>query len=186
MELGSGSPWPTYSQPFDLATRRLPVPLLDQARRNYLVWRLGRVISYALARFGAASVMRVFSAGILFALEGRRFFPGRSRKHRLRRTHLNGNRGFRNAFLMRLRRGRLRQGRRTHAHGTDSRVCGQWDELRRPHCALGLLAPLRYANGLPLRCGRRRSSDDPPGLSLVSRSAPAELSRFVRTSARRK
>ena len=40
-------------------------------------------------------------------LEGRGFFPGRSRRNRLRRTHLNGNPGFRNAFLMRLRRGRL-------------------------------------------------------------------------------
>ena len=137
-------------------------------------------------RLGAASVMRVFSAGILFALEGRGFFPGRSRRNRLRRTHLNGNPVFRNAFLMRLAPGRLYRGRRTHAHGTDSRVCGQWDELRRPHCAPGLLDPLRCANGLPLRCGWRRSSDDPPGRSLVSRSAPEELSRFVRTSARQK
>ena len=81
--------------------------------------------------------------------EGRGFFPGRSRRNRLRRTHLNGNRGFRNAFLMRLRRGRLCQGRRTLAQGTDSRVCGPWDELRRPHCAPGLLAP---------RCAARTAS----------------------------
>ena len=45
---------------------------------------------------------------------------------------------------------------------------------------------LRCANGLPLRCGRRRSSDDPPGRALVARNAPEEPSRFVRTPARRK
>ena len=64
--------------------------------------------------------------------------------------HLNGNRGFRNAFLMRLRRGRLCQGRRTHAQGTDSPSWWAVDELRRPHCAPGLLAP----RGAPRTAGR--------------------------------
>ena len=72
--------------------------------------------------------------------------------------HPSRNRGFRNAFLMRLRRGRLCQGsadaRPRH------RLPGVWagsDHLRRPHCALGL--PPTFPRGsLPLRCGPRRSS----------------------------
>ena len=46
--------------------------------------------------------------------------------------------------------------------------------LRRPHGAPGLCAPLRCANGLPLRCGRHSSSDDPPGRARHSRNAPAK------------
>jgi hypothetical protein len=74
-------------------------------------------------------------------LEGRGFFPDRSRRHRLRRTHLNGNRGFRNAFLMRFAPWE------TVPRAADARprhrlpVVWAWDELRRPHCASGLLAP---------------------------------------------
>jgi len=56
-------------------------------------------------------------------------------------------------LLMRLRRGRLCSGQRIPTRSTDSPSCGLADELRPPRCAAGLLAPLRYANGLPLRCG---------------------------------
>ena len=106
-------------------------------------------------------------------LEGRGFFPGRSRRNRLRRTHHSGTQ-VPQRLLTRLRRGRLRIVRLPRVQSADSQSCGVSDELRRPHCASGLFAPLCCANGLPLRCGRRSSSDDPPGRARHSRNAPAK------------
>ena len=106
------------------------------------------------------------------AFGGEMFLPW-SKPQRLGRTPHSGTQ-VPQRLLTRLRRGRLRIVRLTRVHGADSRSCGVSDELRRPHCAPGLFAPLRCANGLPLRCGRRSSSDDPPGRARRSRNAPAK------------
>ena len=93
----------------------------------------------------------------------RGFFPGRSRRNRLRRTHLNGNPGFRNAFLMRLRRGDCAAVGGRHARGTDSRVDGAGsDHLRRPLFASGP-PPMIPRGSRALRCGRHRSSQRSSG-----------------------
>ena len=111
---------------------------------------------------------------------GARFLPS-SEPQRLGQTPLSGTQ-VPQRLLTRLSPGRL------CLPPADARPKAQTPEFvgserssARPHCALAG----RSANGLTLRCGRRRSSDDPPGRSLVSRSAPEELSRFVRTPARR-
>jgi hypothetical protein len=72
---------------------------------------------------------------------------------------------------MRLRRGDCAAVGGRHARSTDSRDGGAGsDDLRRPHVASGL-PPMIPRGSRALRCGRRRSSHDPPGRSLVSRSA---------------
>ena len=126
----------------------------------------------APAQTGGAKAAGLGQRGRWF-LEGRGFFPGRSRRNRLRHTHHSGTQ-VPQRLLTRLRRGRLRIVRLPRVQSADSHACGVSDELRRPHCAPGLFAPLRCANGLPLRCGRRSSSDDPPGRARRSRNAPAK------------
>ena len=102
----------------------------------------------------------IFRAG--FALEGRGFFPGRSRRNRLRRTHFNGNPGFRNASLMRLAPWE------TVPRSADARprhrlpVVWACDELRRPLFAAGLLAP---------RCATRRPSASLRAAQIIRRSS---------------
>lgn len=92
------------------------------------------------------------------------------RRHRLRRTHLNGNPGFRNAFLTRL-------------HSLPNLWVGS-DHLRRPHTASGL-PPMIPRGSRALRRGRRRSSQRSSGpLSPLTKRAQQKLSRFVRTAAR--
>ena len=113
-------------------------------------------------------------------MEGRRLFPGRSRRNRLRRTHLNGNRGFRNAFLMRLSPWEtVPRAADARPRAQTPKFVGSSDHLR-VLTALRPDAPLRCANGLRSVAGGADRRDDPPGRALVARNAPEELSRCVR------
>ena len=125
----------------------------------------------APAQTGGAKTARVGLCKAL-AFGGERFLPW-SKPQRLGRTPHSGTQ-VPQRLLTRLRRGRLRIVRLPRGQSADSQLCGVSDELCRPHCAPGLFAPLRCANGLPLRCGRRSSSDDPPGRARRSRNAPAK------------
>jgi len=80
-------------------------------------------------------------------------------------------------LLTRLRRGRLRLARLWCVRVADSHSCGTV-ELRRPHFAPGILAPLRSRPSASFRAAQ--IIDDLPGRLSRSRSGRAELSCFVR------
>ena len=114
---------------------------------------------------------------------GARSLPS-SEPQRLGQTPLSGTQGPQR-LLMRLAPGRLclppAAARPRH------RLPSWWassDHLR-VLTALRPDAPLRCAHGLCCAAGGADHRDDPPGRALVARNAPEELSRFVRTPARR-
>lgn len=114
--------------------------------------------------------------------EGRGFFPGRSPR-RLRHTHLSGNPGFRNAFLMRLRRGRLRLA----AFPAQTPGSVAVDPLRCSSLRFRPPVSLRCTYALPLRSVHRRASGRTSDRTGLSRDAPARKpARRLRTCTHRK
>lgn len=108
----------------------------------------------------------------------RRFFPGRSGRNRLRHTHLNGNRGFRNAFLMRLSPWETVP----PPFHTDSRKCGGGRSIcAAPCCASGLRPTCRprLRPPAPLRRRRRCIAHEAPHRPCLSTRARRQESRHA-------
>ncbi len=125
-----------------------------------------------------------FVCAVCLLSVGRCLFPGRSRRC-LRRTHLYGNPGFRNAFLMRL----VGVGDCAHrCSSADSRNCGAWGTFyAAAHCALTSGSTvLRLRSAASFDCVAERADNTPGHSTDARRTCQQKLTRHLRSTADRR